>query len=315
MQARHRAPPSRRSGPHAERPNRRFERGPRTHPTINPRNPHVSAKGLENDFVEANDYVPGASPLFDSLGLGPLTSSKQQATLGIEPAVVTLAGDVRVRSKLISWNTFSWTWIAFLLLFIIGNGGLAVVTGLDAVGIGPGLPLMDIIWHFVLFVLYGALLIYLIVQLGKETLLTDRARLPLIVGNATLFNFVMSFVFLSWILDNTSQHAEVNYSENMRAYSSFVVISGISFVWYFVVAAVALVTWLIHYNQRKTLELVDLVLSVQDEHLINLHDTSLKTLVQELRASQPAGSFIPRKGTTTTTTITNTTRMSGTRGV
>jgi hypothetical protein len=177
---------------------------------------------------------------------------------------------------------------------------------------------MDIIWHFVLFVLYGALLIYLIIQLGRETLLTDRARLPLIVANATLFNFVMSFVFLSWILDNTSQHAEVNYSENMRAYSSFVVISGVSFVWYFVVVAVALITWLVHYNQRKTLELVDLVLSVQDEHLINLHDTSLRTLVQELRASQPAGSFIPKRGTTTTTTsstttTTNAVRMSGSR--
>lgn len=257
---------------------------------------------MENDFVSADEdnYRPSfnnmgvPSQLYNRLGLGPSSGKNGSRGGMMEPAVITLAGDVRVRSKLISWNTFSISWILFLLLFIVGNGGLAVITGLDTTGVGPGLPLLDIIWHFALFVAFGVLLIYLIVQVGNETLVTDRVRLPLIVANAMLFNLVMTFVFLTWVLDNTSQHAQVDYSDNMKAYSSFVTISGISFLWFFVVVAVSLLTWLIHYNQRKTLELIDLVLSVEDQHLINLHETSLKTLVTELRQAQPPGSFIPK---------------------
>ena len=203
-----------------------------------------------------------------------------------DPAVIILARGVRVQSKFISWSFYSWPWIVFVLAFIVGNGALMVFAGLDAVGIGLASPLLLIIWHFVLFVIFGILLIWTLVRFATENLLEDKLRLPFLVSNATLYNFVMTIAFLAWILNNTSLHAKVHFTSNSQAYVSYIVLNGITFIWFYVLVCFALISWLVHYNYRKFLELTDLALSVQDEHLIMLHGTNLQSLVQSLRSQQ-----------------------------
>lgn len=196
-----------------------------------------------------------------------------------------LAGNTRTAQPLIDSGLLTWTWIIYCLL-VAGNAALIVVIGLDVVGIGPGLPLLDIIAHFVLFVAFAALFIYAVIQLGKETVIGDRMGLTVVSFNASVYNFVMTFVFLSWILDNTSQHAEVDYSDNMKAYSSFIGISVWSVVWFFVVCAVTCVVLYARYLKRKVEETIDMALSVQNQHLEQLHDTSLGRIVSEINSQQ-----------------------------
>jgi len=203
-----------------------------------------------------------------------------------ESAVDTLARGVRVRSKLVSWSMYSWPWILFVLAFIVGNGALMVFEGLDLTGIGIASPLMLIIWHFVMFVIFGALLIWTYVRFGDETLLEDKLRLPFLCANCTLFNFVMTIVVLAWILDNQSAYAEVHFTSNSQAYVSFVAINGVAFVWFYLIVGLILMAWVVHYNQRKYLELIDLALHADDVHLNRLHNTSLRNVVQTLRQQQ-----------------------------
>jgi hypothetical protein len=220
---------------------------------------------------------------------------QQQMIAGMEkekPAVVILADKVSVQSPLVSWSYYSWSWIVFVVAFVIANGALMIIAGLDMVGVGILSPLLLIIWHFVLFLVFGLLLIWTVVGIASDTLLSDRVRLPLLSGSATLYNFSMTIAYLVWILHNTSLYAEVHYASNSQAYVSYVILNGITFVWFYIVVAVILVAWVVHYNQRKTLELVDMVLAVQDVHLRQLHGTSLNEVVTALRSRQHPSHFV-----------------------
>jgi hypothetical protein len=216
----------------------------------------------------------------------PGIATPQPEMVAQEPAVVILARGVRVRSKLVSWSGYSWPWILFVLTFVAANGALMILAGLDMTGIGIASPILLGIWHFVLFVIFGALLIWTYVRFANETLLEDKIRLPLLCCLATIYNFAMSIGYLLWMLHNTSAYAEVHFSSNSQAYVSCVGLNTATFVWYFVVVSIAMMSWIVHYNQRKTLELIDMVLSTQDEHLGKLHRTTLKDVVASLRWQQ-----------------------------
>lgn len=203
-----------------------------------------------------------------------------------DPAVVTLARGVRVRSKLVSWAGYSWPWILFVLAFVVGNGALMIFAGLNMSGIGFASPIMMTIWHFVQFVIFAALVIWTYVRFSHETLLEDKLRLPFLTTNAAIYNFAMFVAFLAWILNNTSAYAEVHFSSNSQAYVAFVAMNAATFVWFYVVVGLALMSWVVHYNYRKTLELTDLALSVDDEHLALLHNTTLQNMVASLRQQQ-----------------------------
>src|SRR6056297_3037163 len=200
----------------------------------------------------------------------------------ILPYLSSVVGMNKTKQPLVDSSLFQWSWILYILL-LCGNAALIVVIGLDVVGIGPGLPLLDIIAHFVLFVAFAALFIYAVIQLGKEMMLGDRMGLVLVTFHSCLYNFVLTFVFLSWILNNTSQHAEVKYADNMQAYSSFIGICVWSSVWFFVTVVNTCLVIGAKYLKRKIEEIIDETLSVQNKHLEQLHDTSLPKLVNEIK--------------------------------
>jgi hypothetical protein len=237
----------------------------------------LAPSGGQETFWEdplANAFTPGvASPQ--------PTVEEQQ-----DPAVVTLARGIPVRSKLVSWAGYSWPWVLYVLAFVVGNGVLMILAGLDMTGIGFASPIMLGIWHFVMFVIFGALLIWTYVRFAGETLLEDKIRLPFLCTNATVYNFAMAIAYLAWMLANTSAYAEVHFSSNSQAYVSFIGLNTATFVWFYVVIGLTMMAWVVHYNQRKNLELMDLALSVEDEHLIMLHNTSLENVVASLRAQQ-----------------------------
>jgi len=201
------------------------------------------------------------------------------------PYLLSVVGNKKTTQPLIDSHLVSWNWILYFLLLCV-NGAIVVIMALDVIGIGPGLPLLDIVAHFSLFVGFGVLFIYAVIQLGKETMLEDKMGLPLVTFVATLYNFVMTFVFLSWVLDNTSQHAEVKYVENMQAYSSFIGISAWSCAFFFIIVVSTLVVIYIRYVVRKIQEINGKMLIVQNKHLENLHETSLPKLISEMEKNK-----------------------------
>jgi len=243
-------------------------------------------------FAAAGAGIWGSDPLAYAFTPGTATpeSAAVPTTLAAQdPALVTVARGVRVRSKLVSWSTYSWSWILFVLAFIVGNGVLMILAGLDMTGIGIGSPILFSIWHFVMFVIFGALLIRTWIMFSGETLLEEKIRLPFLCFDAMVYNFAMSIAYFAWILDNESAYAEVHFSSNSQAYVSFVAMNAVTFLWFYLVLAQIRTAWHIHYNQRKALELADLLLSVEDEHLVMLHRTNLQSVVASLRAQHGLG--------------------------
>ncbi len=198
--------------------------------------------------------------------------------------VISVAGGVQTQSKLVSWSHFSWLWVAFSIVLLVGNGILMVFLGFDLIGAGISNPLVLVIWHFVLAMGFGIITVVSAVFFTQEELLQDRLRLPILSGLWSLYNGVGTILFLGWIIDHPSLHSDVQFNDNPSAYASFVGISGVLFLWFWVNVAAMVIAWVVHYNQRKYLEVLNRSLQVSDFVFYQYHGITIDQTVKAMTA-------------------------------
>lgn len=225
-------------------------------------------------------YIAGGGPGLEH-------SPNPQPTTKMPSPLESVAKGVKVKSKLISWKSFSWLWVMFVLVLFVGNGILMVFLGLDLVNLGLSNPAVLIVWHFVLFVGFGVIAVVSGVYFTQEELLEDGLRLPVLAGLWTLYNGVASLLFLVWVVDNPKMHSTVAFSDNPSAYSSFIALNAVSFMWFWMNVVAIVLAWVIHYNQRKYLETLNRSLQITDHILMHYHGTTLYALMVQLGGGEP----------------------------
>ncbi len=208
-------------------------------------------------------------------------------TVEMPSPLESVAKGVKVKSKLVSWKSFSWVWVLFSLFLLVGNGILMIFLGLDLIGVGLSNPWVLLVWHFVLFLCFGVVTIISAVIFTQEELLEDGLRLPILSGLWSLYNGVAAVMFLAWVIAHPNLSSDVQFSDDPSAYSSFVAVNGVSFLWFWIGVMAIVICWVIHYNQRKYLETLERSLQVTDVILMTYHGTSLHDLMIELGGGTP----------------------------
>jgi len=201
--------------------------------------------------------------------------------------VVSVAGGIHTQSKLVSWTHFSWLWVAFSLVLLVGNGILMIFLGFDLIGAGISNPLVLVIWHFILALGFGIITVISAVFFTQEELLQDRLRLPVLSGLWTLYNGVGTILFLGWIIDHPSLHSDIQFNDNPSAYASFLGISGVLFLWFWVDVVAMVIAWVVHYNQRKYLEVLNRSLQVSDFVFYHYHGITIHQAVHAISGTEP----------------------------
>jgi len=164
-------------------------------------------------------------------------------------------------------TTKSGLWIHMLIWFgIILYSALAVMEGLEVANVGWDTPLFYGIFHLVLAVYFGLLLLYAAGSFMMEPLLSDNLRPAIIVGHGLFINGVCAILFLIWLVTNTDFITDTNFDNDPEGTVDYKDIILVSFVLYFIWLTVILLTYMIRFAFAKFIEILSMTIRHLDKN-------------------------------------------------
>jgi len=209
------------------------EKEPSEQPTVIQPAP-VPQLGLFNHTLDigGGENKPGPPENSDILKRGPVASSR---ILGIV--------------------SLSWSWIAIGLL-IVANTVLACFFTLDVLAVGFLRPLIPLIFHIVLFILFLLLAIIKTVGFIHERLLEDKLALPFISIHFAIYNLFGAIALLIFTAKFGDLASKLVFANDPLAYISYLVISGCLLLWFIICITIITIMSIVRYNQSKIIEII-----------------------------------------------------------
>jgi len=176
-------------------------------------------------------------------------------------------------------RTQSSLWIHLFCWFgLVLYTGLFVMEGLEIVAVGWDTPIYYGIFHGVLLFYFGLIFVVTSGDFMQETLQSDNLRPAVVTGHASLMNGISAILFLIWLVKNRSQYSDIDYDKNPKATVNYDDVTTVSFVLYVVWITVVILTYVIHYNFGKFIEILTMVVQHLDK---NYTSDYLKTLLRQ----------------------------------
>lgn len=164
-------------------------------------------------------------------------------------------------------TTKSGLWIHILLWFgIILFTALAVMEGLEVANVGWDTPLFYAIFHWVLAIYFGLLLVYSAGSFMIEPLLSDNLRPSIIAGHGLFVNGVCGILFLIWLVTNTDFITNTSFDKDPQGTVDYKDIIIVCFVLYIIWISVILLTYMIRFAFAKFIEILSMTIRHLDKN-------------------------------------------------
>jgi len=179
------------------------------------------------------------------------------------------------RSRILGIVSLSWSWIAIGLL-IVANTVLACFFALDVLAVGFLRPIIPLIFHIVLFILFLLLAIIKTVGFIHERLLEDKLALPFISIHFAIYNLFGAIALLIFTAKFGDLASKLVFANDPLAYISYLVISGCLLLWFIICITIITIMSIVRYNQSKIIEIMGVASSGNLSRLMSKYAMSVK---------------------------------------
>jgi len=146
-----------------------------------------------------------------------------------------------------------------LYLFLFASGFIAVVEGLDMLFEAFRRPLVNLIFHIVLFLWAIFFTLLNAALMWRERLLTEKI-IPVIVGtNFSMLHLSATISFIVWAVAYDGLNTRVQFSSDPVGFIALGICSGVYFLWYMIGLGIFLLLLVMRRNHAKLVEVMNVL--------------------------------------------------------